>query len=147
MGKPAADGMFRIVAALPRPRRWIVVLSCLAALLLTAPLDASATTGRGVTRAFRVTLTDRGVTWKPALRTLDPLVGGSLRLTVVNGSSRAHWFRVGTVRSKPIAPRGTARLSFTFKRLGPVAWVTGLGAVGTAPFHGAIRVRLPGVFS
>jgi hypothetical protein len=139
--------MFRPVAALPRSGRWLVLLTCLAALLLTVPLDASATTGRGVIRSFRVTITDKGVTWKPSLSSLHPLVGTELKLTVVNSSSKAHWLRVGTAQTKPLAPKARAPLNYKVKKLGKLPWAAGLGAVSTAGYHGLIRIGLPGSFS
>jgi hypothetical protein len=145
--KPSVDGMFRFVAALPRPGRSLVLLTCLAAVLLAWPLAASATTGRGITRTFNVTITDKGVSWKPSLSTLHPLVGTELKLTVVNHSSSTHWFRVGTAQTKPLRAKAKAPLDYKVKKLGKLPWLAGLGPVTGAGFHGLIRIGLPGSFS
>jgi hypothetical protein len=112
-------------------------------LLLTAPLAALATTGTGVTRKFQVTLTDKRAVWKPALRTLDPIVGARLRVTVVNGSSQPHWFRVGTRQTKVLTKGHKAVFFVPFVKLGKLPWLTGVGSVSAAGYHGVIHVRLP----
>jgi hypothetical protein len=114
--------------------------------VLVAPAVAPATTGVGVTRKFTVTVTDRGVSWKPPLRTLHAIVGAKLNITVANGSSASHWFGVGRERTKVLAPEANGKLLFQFTKLGPVTWHAGQGKVTAAPFHGTIRVRLPGNF-
>jgi hypothetical protein len=138
--------MFSEMAANGCRGRLPALLTCVAALGLGMPAGASATTGTGVARPFRVTLTDEGASWKPALRTLDPIVGGRLRITVVNRASGSHWFRVGTRQTPLLATRRSTRFFFTFTRLGPVAWRTGAGDVRSAGYRGLIRVRLPGSF-
>jgi hypothetical protein len=138
--------MFSRMEPARRRVRLPVLLACVAALALALPVGASATTGAGVTRVFKVTLTDTGASWKPALRTLDPIVGGRLHITVVNRASASHWFRVGT-RQTGLLPRSrSAVFFFTFTKLGRVAWLTGAGNVRSAGYHGFIRVRLPGSF-
>jgi hypothetical protein len=138
--------MFSTMAPTRNLVRLPVLLVSLAALGLAAPLGASATTGTGVTRPFRVTLTDKGASWKPALRTLDPIVGGRLRITVVNRASGSHWFRIGTRQTKVLPTSRSSLFFFTFTKLGRVAWRTGVGTVQSAGYHGFIRVRLPGSF-
>jgi hypothetical protein len=135
------------VAALPRSGRSLVLLPLLAVVLLVWPAVASATTGRGIVRTFRVTITDKGVSWKPSLSTLHPLVGTELKLTVVNTSGATHWFRVGTTQTKPLRPKARAPLDYKVKKLGKLPWLAGLGSVSTAGFHGRIRIGLPGSFS
>jgi hypothetical protein len=115
----------------------------LAILLLTAPLVALATTGTGVTRRFQVTLSDKGAAWKPALRTLDPIVGARLRVTVVNGASQPHWFRVGSRQTKVLTKGQKAVFFVPFTKLGKLPWTTGVGNVRAAAYRGVIHVRLP----
>lgn len=138
--------MFRHVTTMSHAGRRLLLLAAIAVGLMTWPLAASATTGRGVVRTFDVTITNAGVTWKPALSTLHPLVGTEFKLTVVNGSSASHWFRLGTVQTKPLAPRTKAKLDFTIKKLGKLTWLTGLGTVTAAKFHGQWIIKLPGAF-
>jgi hypothetical protein len=144
--KPSAGGMFSAMASTRNRLRLPALLVCATALALAAPLVASATTGTGVTRPFRVTLTDKGVTWKPPLRTLDPIVGGRLRITFVNRASGSHWFRIGTRQTKLLPTSRSSLFFFTFTKLGPVAWRAGVGKVQSVGYHGFIRVRLPGSF-
>ncbi len=114
-----------------------------AVLLLTALPAAFATTGTGVTRKFQVTLTGTRAVWKPALKTLDPIVGARLRVTVVNGASQPHWFRVGTRQTKVLTKGKKAVFFVPFTKLGKVPWTTGIGNVRAAGYHGVIHVRLP----
>jgi hypothetical protein len=132
------------VSAWRRSAGLAAAIGCLA---LVAPSLAPATTGIGVTRTFAVTVTDRGVSWKPPLRTLHAIVGAKLNVTVVNGSSSAHWFGLGSRRTKVLPAKSKAKLLFQFTRLGTVPWRTGQGKVASAAFHGSIRVRLPGNFN
>lgn len=124
---------------------WLVTGTCLLSLLV--PFTAGATTGTQTDKKTKVTITDRGVSWVPPLRKLHMTTGTTLKVSVVNTASQRHWFKLGKRKTKVLKTGGTEVFFYAFRTPGKVGWLTGLGSVSSAGFHGMIRIVFPQRFN
>jgi hypothetical protein len=128
-----------------RARRLLVFAG--AAVVLALPAGAAATTGTRTEHLVKVTLTDTGAVWSPALAKLRPNTGVTFKFTVVNQASQRHWFKVGKRQTKLLPKGGRAVFFYSFVKPGKLPWLTGEGNVSAASFHGVFKVTFPPHFS
>jgi hypothetical protein len=132
--------------ALAQRARHLVLLAG-AAVVLALPAGASATTGTRTDHLVKVTLTDTGAVWSPALKKLHPNTGVTFKFTVINQASQGHFFKVGKRQTKLLAKGGRAVFFYSFVKPGKLPWLTGAGNVRAASFHGVFKVTFPPHFS
>lgn len=119
--------------------------SAAAALGLALPGAAPATTGIEVTVPIKVTLSDSGVVFKPAVGKLHPDTDTTYQVRVVNRSSAKRTFRLGYRSTKPLAHGATEDFYFTFHAVGTISWSAGnLQARGA---KGVFDVKLAKTFT
>jgi hypothetical protein len=117
-----ADANLPSVSGLLSFKRVVVLLVALAASVTLMPHGASATTGIEVTFPVRVTITDVGVVFTPALRKLHPDTDTTYHVRVINKASTKHAFRIGYRTTKPLAKGASEDFFFTFHAVGKVPW-------------------------
>jgi hypothetical protein len=103
-------------------KRLLIPIAALAAGAVALPGGAAATTGIEVTIPIKVTITDRGVVFTPAVRKLHPDTDTTYQVRVVNRASRTHSFRIGYRATKPLAKGASEDFYFTFHTVGKVRW-------------------------
>jgi hypothetical protein len=136
--------IFRKVTLVPRIAS---LVACAGVIALLVPAVAAATTGTHTDKKTKVTITNRGVSWAPPLRTLHMTTGTTLKVSVVNTATQRHWFKLGKRQTKVLKQGGTEVFFFSFSKPGKVSWLTGLGSVSSAGFHGTIKVTFPQQFN
>jgi hypothetical protein len=100
----------------------VALLAVFAVSVLVMPRSASATTGIEVTIPIKVTITDTGVVFTPALRKLHPDTDTTYQVRVVNTTAKKHAFRIGYRSTKPLAKGAAENFFFTFHTVGKVPW-------------------------
>lgn len=124
-------------------RAWLAPVVAVG-LALVVPFTAFGTTGTQTDLKELVTLTDKGVVWRPALHRRTATTGTTVKLHVVNKASQPHWFAIGKRKTKPLAAGGgSATFFYSFTKPGTVIWRTGMGDVAGPAFHGAFKVVFP----
>jgi hypothetical protein len=118
----------------------IAVTTCLA---LAFPVAASATTGTLTDLHEKVTITAKGSTWKPYFGHRSATTGTTVRFTVVNEDSRAHWFQIGKHRTKLLPKGASVRFYYDFTSPVTVKWLVGPGKAVSKTSSGEIPVIFP----
>jgi hypothetical protein len=126
-------------------KRLLAPLVACAAGALLMPHAAPATTGIEVTIPIKVTITDGGVVFTPAVRKLHPDTDTTYQVRVVNRASRTHSFRIGYRVTRPLAKGASEDFYFTFHTVGKVRWRAGPAKAPTA--KGIFDVKLAKGFS
>jgi hypothetical protein len=128
-----------------RLKRLLFLIAALAAGTIVMPRGAAATTGIEVTIPIKVTITDRGVVFTPAVHKLHPDTDTTYQVRVVNRASRKHSFRIGYRVTRPLAKGASEDFYFTFHTVGKVRWRASTATAPTA--KGIFDVKLAKGFS
>jgi hypothetical protein len=125
-------------------RRGVVLLTT--CLVLALPVAASATTGTSTDLHEKVTITAAGTTWAPNIDHHAATTGTTVKFTVVNDDSHAHWFQFGKHRTKLLAKGSSVQFFYNFTRPVAVTWLVGPGKAVSKTSSGKIPVEFPPSF-
>ena len=117
-----------------------------ACLMSATPVVALATTGTATDLHEKITITAKGTTWTPRVGNHPASTGTTVRFTIVNDDSHAHWFQFGKHRTKKLAKGASVRFFYNFTRPVPVKWQVGPGKAVSSTSSGQIKVDFPGHF-
>jgi hypothetical protein len=111
--------------------------------VLALPVAASATTGTSTDLHEKVTITAKGTTWSPNFGHRAATTGTTVKFTVINVDSSAHWFQFGKHRTKLLAKGRSVVFYYNFTRPVAVTWRVGPGKAVSATSSGKIPVDFP----
>jgi hypothetical protein len=115
-------------------------------LLVAMPVAALATTGTDTDKRTVVTITTKGVSYKPALNTMKLSTGVTLRLHILNKLPGRHVFRFGTHVTKVMPSGGSYTFYYVLDTPGDYRWKVERGKVNSKKFHGVYVLPLPNHF-
>jgi hypothetical protein len=124
----------------------VALCATLCAVIGATPVAALATTGTNTDKRTVVTITKRGVTYKPALKTMHLTTGVTLRVHIVNKAPGRHVFRFGTHKTKVMKSGGSYTFYYVLDTPGKYRWEVLRGHVKGKHFHGTYVLPLPSHF-